>query len=314
MLQKPILGSVADCPGRGACRYTAGIASTAGVNVSAVTITSQQAGSIVLGTLIGFPADSFTLSGFAASLQAHLMASPMAAFTSDSSFASDYGPVSFSRFNLVGRNDALHPIKSADAGDNDQARPSVLHVTMSRSLMAVGSGGAYAEPPESVNALGIVYASSAPAPGLVQDSSTLPPGLLHDSSAPAPGPMLVSNAPLSGLMLDSNAPASHKQSTMTGSSNSTSGAGLLQQNAANSSSNSSSTISAVDQDDGEAHAEYGTFIPVGGYEPPPPVSLPPPPPGSSASSSTASPPPPPASSSSAASPPPPPTSSSSVGA
>ena len=67
-----------------------------------MTVTSQQAGSIVLGTATAFPANTSLYSGLASTLEASLRSSPSSAFTSDTSFTSQYGPVAFGSFNLVG--------------------------------------------------------------------------------------------------------------------------------------------------------------------------------------------------------------------
>ena len=77
------------------------MAASAGLSASSTTVTSQQAGSIILGTSVAFPSNTSTTAGLAASLQAYLKASPMAAFASDTSFASDYGAVTFSGFQSV---------------------------------------------------------------------------------------------------------------------------------------------------------------------------------------------------------------------
>lgn len=83
-------------------RYCAAVATSVGLHASSANVTSQRAGSVILGTTVTFPLNSSTTAGLAAYLQAYLKASPMAAFKSDGSFASDYGAVSFSSFTSVG--------------------------------------------------------------------------------------------------------------------------------------------------------------------------------------------------------------------
>ena len=85
-------------------RYKSGLASASGLSVSSVVVTSQQAGSIVLGTTVDFPSNSTSYAALAASLEEYFQTSPDAVFASDSTFASQYGPVTFSSFNSVGLN------------------------------------------------------------------------------------------------------------------------------------------------------------------------------------------------------------------
>ena len=82
------------------CRYRQCLANAAGVSLSSVTVTSQQAGSIVLGTTVAFPAATPVYSSHASSLESSLHTNPQSAFTSDASFASQYGPVAFDSFSL----------------------------------------------------------------------------------------------------------------------------------------------------------------------------------------------------------------------
>lgn len=234
----------------------------------------------------------------------------MAAFTSDSSFASDYGSVTFSSFDLVGpgRTDRVHDamrhmhgngtlVRQSGTGLNSrQSALALSYRQKSKCLLSVDGNKTGADPADSRSAeldtMGI-----AVEPQIRGNDSDSVPEVSHNMTSLA-------------------AEANMEMSTMQ--RNSTSQVSLKQMAA-----NSTMVVSAADPNQDEAHAEYGTFIPVGGYEPPPPVPspLPPPPrspspPGSSSSSSTASSPsPPPASSAaSTASPPPPPTASSSVGA
>ena len=84
------------------CRYRQCLANAAGLSLSSVRVTSQQAGSIMLGTTMTFPANTSQYSGLASSLRASLQSNPSSAFASDSSFLSQYGPVTFDALNSVG--------------------------------------------------------------------------------------------------------------------------------------------------------------------------------------------------------------------
>lgn len=84
------------------CRYRQCLANTAGLSLSSVTVTSQQAGSLMLATAMIFPAANPPYPSPAPSLEASLRTNPASAFISDSSFASQYGPVTFDGFGLMG--------------------------------------------------------------------------------------------------------------------------------------------------------------------------------------------------------------------
>ena len=101
----PVLGRVTAADAyspAGECRYKAGLASEAGLDVANVVLTSQLAGSIILGTALDFPSNSTSYAALAATVEAFLGTSPNAVFASDSTFASQYGSVVFSSFNSVG--------------------------------------------------------------------------------------------------------------------------------------------------------------------------------------------------------------------
>lgn len=86
----------------GVCRYRQCLANTAGLSLSSVTVTTQQAGSLVLPTALAFPAPTPLYTTLASSMEASLRTNPPSAFTSDPSFASQYGPVTFQGFSFVG--------------------------------------------------------------------------------------------------------------------------------------------------------------------------------------------------------------------
>lgn len=112
--------------------------------MSNVLLTSQQAGSIVLGTVLNFPSNSSSYAALAASLEAYLQTSPNAVFDSDSTFASQYGPVTFSSFNSVGLQlvvpslDQSDPAQVEGSVDSPFAAPE-LH-TQSNDLSPIEAG------------------------------------------------------------------------------------------------------------------------------------------------------------------------------
>lgn len=107
-------------------------------------LTSQQAGSIVLGTSLVFPSNSSTYAALAASLEAYLQTNPDAAFASDSTFTSQYGPVVFSGFNSVGLDPNAPPLYQSDFAqvegsvDTSPAAPE-LHI-QGASLAPIEAG------------------------------------------------------------------------------------------------------------------------------------------------------------------------------
>ena len=124
------------------CRYMSGLASASGLSLSSVVVTSQQAGSIVLGTALDFPSNTTSYAALATTI--YFQTSPNAVFASDSTFASQYGPVVFSNFNSVGLNftTALLP-QSGFAQiegnvDTPSAAPELL--TLGASLSPIEAG------------------------------------------------------------------------------------------------------------------------------------------------------------------------------
>lgn len=112
--------------------------------MSSVVVTSRQAGSIVLGTALGFPTNSTSYAALAASLEDYFQTSPNAVFASDSTFASQYGPVTFSSFNSVGLNSTTAPLPQSGFAQNEgnadvpSAAPELL--TLGASLSPIEAG------------------------------------------------------------------------------------------------------------------------------------------------------------------------------
>lgn len=112
--------------------------------MSSVVVTSRQAGSIVLGTALGFPTNSTSYAALAASLEDYFQTSPNAVFASDSTFASQYGTVTFSSFNSVGLNSTTAPLPQSGFAQNEgnadvpSAAPELL--TLGASLSPIEAG------------------------------------------------------------------------------------------------------------------------------------------------------------------------------
>lgn len=84
---------------------------------------------------MAFPANASLYAGLASSLQASLQTTPTSAFTSDSSFTSQYGPVTFDAFNSVGVASAETPVDAATAA---QVESSLDSPTAAPGLASVG--------------------------------------------------------------------------------------------------------------------------------------------------------------------------------
>ena len=125
----------ADSPA-GECRYKAGLASEAGLDVSSVVLTSQQAGSIILGTALDFPSNSTSYAALAATLEAFLETSPNAVFASDSTFASQYGSVTFSSFDSVGLDFSVLQLLQSDSA---QLEGSIVAPSTAPGVYALSS-------------------------------------------------------------------------------------------------------------------------------------------------------------------------------
>lgn len=125
-------------------RYKSGLATASGLSLSSVVLTSQQAGSIVLGTALDFPSNSTAYAALAASLETYFQTSPNAVFASDSTFASQYGPVVFISFNSVGFNSttALLPQSSFAQieGNVDVPAAAAEMLTLGASLSPIEAG------------------------------------------------------------------------------------------------------------------------------------------------------------------------------
>ena len=125
-------------------RYKSGLASASGLSVTSVEVTSQQAGSIVLGTALDFPSNTTSYAALAASLETYFQTSPNAVFASDSTFASQYGPVTFSSFNSVGLHSTPAPLPQSGFAqiegnvDLPSAAPELLNLGASLSPIEAG--------------------------------------------------------------------------------------------------------------------------------------------------------------------------------
>ena len=126
-------------------RYRTALAGAAGLSVASVVLTSQQAGSIVLGTALQFPSNSSAYRSIASYLQARMLSSSSAIFSSDSAFASDYGPVTFSGFDSVGESLTAPPVMrdselAQTEGNIDGTSAASTSHTQGREIASVEAG------------------------------------------------------------------------------------------------------------------------------------------------------------------------------
>ncbi len=105
------------------CRYIAALAAAASIVADNVIITSQQVGSILFNTVVTFPPASSLAA--ATSMKGQLLNSPADVFTaSDTTFISDYGPVSSSSFSTAWVAGSTYITVSSSTSNSTTTAPS----------------------------------------------------------------------------------------------------------------------------------------------------------------------------------------------